>query len=46
VKSELEDEDVRMYTRMDRVLEMGDDQTWKWWLDWVDVMVNNRMRMG
>lgn len=46
VKSEAQDEGVRNYSRMDRILAMGDGQLWKTWLIAVDALVNKRMRMG
>jgi carboxylesterase type B len=46
LKSEAEDEDARNYSRMERVLAMGDGQLWKKWLIAVDALVNKRMRMG
>jgi carboxylesterase type B len=46
VQDEAEDEDARSYSRIKRILDMGDGQTWKKWLDGVDALVNKRMRMG
>ncbi|RAL07399.1 alpha/beta-hydrolase, partial [Aspergillus homomorphus CBS 101889] len=46
IKSEDEDEDVRDYARMKRILAMGDGKTWVKWLDGVDSLVNKRMNMG
>ncbi|KAL4981383.1 Alpha/Beta hydrolase protein [Aspergillus falconensis] len=46
VKSEEEDEAVRSYTRMKRILAMGGGKTWKRWLAGVDALVNKRMNMG
>ncbi|KAH8698738.1 Alpha/Beta hydrolase protein [Talaromyces proteolyticus] len=46
VLNETEDENVRLYSRMARILEMGNGQVWKKWLNGVDALVNKRMRMG
>ncbi|KAF7590829.1 hypothetical protein BBP40_002298 [Aspergillus hancockii] len=46
IKDEEEDEEIRSYTRMNRLLAMGNGQTWKRWLDGVDALVNKRMNMG
>jgi carboxylesterase type B len=46
VRTESDDEDIRMYTRMERILSMGNGETWKRWLNGVDALVNKRMRMG
>ncbi|KAL6230956.1 hypothetical protein BDW75DRAFT_234005 [Aspergillus navahoensis] len=46
IKSEEEDEAVRSYTRMKRILAMGGGKTWKRWLAGVDALVNKRMNMG
>jgi carboxylesterase type B len=46
LRSETEDEDARNYSRMDRILAMGDGQLWKKWLIAVDALVNKRMQMG
>lgn len=42
VKSEEEDESVRGYSRMKRILSLGDGETWKKWLAGVDALVNKR----
>ncbi|KAF4990476.1 hypothetical protein FDECE_14360 [Fusarium decemcellulare] len=46
IKTEQEDEAARFYTRMKRMLKMGDGETWKKWLVGVDELVNLRMRVG
>lgn len=46
VKSEQEDEPQRSYTKMKRMLEMGNGKTWKKWLFGVDELVNMRMNVG
>ncbi|RHZ65808.1 uncharacterized protein CDV56_102899 [Aspergillus thermomutatus] len=46
IRSEEEDENVRLYARMRRLLAMGDGKTWKRWLNGVDALVNKRMNMG
>lgn len=46
LKCEIEDEEVRNYLRMERILAMGDGKTWTKWLMAVDALVNKRMRMG
>ncbi|OOF91807.1 hypothetical protein ASPCADRAFT_56735 [Aspergillus carbonarius ITEM 5010] len=46
VKGEAEDEDVRSYNRMQRILAMGGGESWKQWLAGVDALVNKRMNMG
>ncbi|KAJ6075305.1 uncharacterized protein N7446_003082 [Penicillium canescens] len=42
VKSEVEDEDIRQYTRMERVLRLGDGEVWMQWVAAVDALVNRR----
>ncbi|KAL3457552.1 Alpha/Beta hydrolase protein [Aspergillus heterothallicus] len=46
VKTEEDDEDVRGYSRMRRLLAMGGGETWKRWLLGVDALVNKRMNLG
>lgn len=46
LKTETEDEEVRNYLRMERILAMGDGKLWTKWLMAVDALVNKRMRMG
>ncbi|PYH46924.1 alpha/beta-hydrolase [Aspergillus saccharolyticus JOP 1030-1] len=46
IKSEEEDQEVRDYARMKRMLALGDGVTWKRWLDGIDSLVNKRMNMG
>ncbi|UPK97093.1 hypothetical protein LCI18_008028 [Fusarium solani-melongenae] len=46
IKTEQEDEMTRSYTRMKRMLKMGNGETWKKWLLGVDELVNLRMRVG
>ncbi|PYI21438.1 alpha/beta-hydrolase [Aspergillus violaceofuscus CBS 115571] len=46
VQSEEEDQEIRDYARMKRLLAMGDGKTWTKWLDGVDSLVNKRMNMG
>ena len=45
VVEESEDETVRRYGRMSKILEMGDGQTWKKWLLGIDALVNQRKNM-
>ncbi|KAJ5308922.1 hypothetical protein PENANT_c013G09538 [Penicillium antarcticum] len=42
IKSEAEDEDVREYTRMERVLQLGSGEAWMQWVAAVDALVNGR----
>jgi carboxylesterase type B len=42
VKSEDEDEDMRNYTRIERILELRGGSAWKQWLAAIDSLVNNR----
>lgn len=45
LKNENEDESVRSYTRIKRVIALGNGQTWMRWLKGVDVLINKRMRV-
>jgi carboxylesterase type B len=42
VKSDVEDEDIREYTRMERVVRLGDGEVWMHWVAAVDALVNRR----
>lgn len=44
--SEREDEDIRNYERMGRVLDLGRGETWQQIFKGIDAIVNKRMRMG
>lgn len=46
VKTEEEDETARSYTRIKKLLSMGNGETWKRWFKGSDALVNKRMRMG
>lgn len=47
VRTEAEDEDVRHYTRFERILALGEPgETWKKWCRFCDAICNKRMRMG
>ncbi|BCS27818.1 uncharacterized protein APUU_60866A [Aspergillus puulaauensis] len=46
MRTEEQDEDIRSYTGMQRMLSMGGGETWKRWLSGVDALVNKRMNMG
>ncbi|KAL4972621.1 hypothetical protein BDW66DRAFT_154531 [Aspergillus desertorum] len=46
VRTEQDDEKVRSYARMQRILSLGGGQTWKRWLAGVDALVNKRVKMG
>lgn len=46
VKTEEQDEEVRRYTRIKKMLALGNGETWKLLLNGVDALVNKRMRMG
>lgn len=46
VKTEEEDEGARAYTRIRKILAMGEGETWKEWLRGIDMLVNKRMNMG
>lgn len=46
MRTKEQDEDIRAYTRMQRMLSMGGGETWKRWLSGVDALVNKRMNMG
>ncbi|GAQ10058.1 para-nitrobenzyl esterase [Aspergillus lentulus] len=46
MRTEEQDEEIRSYTRMQRILSMGSGGTWKRWLSGVDALVNKRMNMG
>jgi carboxylesterase type B len=45
-KAEEEDEEARSYTRIRRMLALGNGKTWKRWINGVDALVNKRMNMG
>lgn len=46
MQTEQQDEYIRSYARMQRMLSMGDGDTWKRWLSGIDALVNKRMNMG
>jgi hypothetical protein len=46
VKSEAEDEEVRGYARMERVLRLGNGKVWMKWVAAVDALVNKRKLSG
>lgn len=46
LRTEEQDEEIRSYKRMQRMLSMGSGETWKRWLSGVDALVNKRMNMG
>lgn len=48
VRTEAEDEDVRMYSRFEKMLALGEPsgEVWKKWVMGIDDICNKRMRMG
>jgi carboxylesterase type B len=46
VKSEEEDEPVRAYSRIKRILGLGEGEVWTRWLSGVDALVNKRWMVG
>lgn len=45
LKSEDEDEDIRGYDRMRKILSLGDGTIWKKWIAGVDALVNQRWKL-
>jgi len=46
VVSEGQDEKIRGYVRMKKIVEMAGGEVWKKWLLGIDAIVNKRMRLG
>ncbi|KAL4892735.1 Alpha/Beta hydrolase protein [Aspergillus ambiguus] len=46
LKDSRADEEIRGYKRMDRILALGNGQTWQRWACGVDALVNKRMNLG